>query len=96
MSQNFGRELPTRHIQLTHRGVTRYLVVIQAPEGPIAKLMLQNHELVAELDANTEEVASTLRGLAPSIGTTGPEWDKALAGHSRSEREQAEVYVLPT
>lgn len=96
MSQNFGREIPPRHVQLTHRDVTRFLVLIQAPEGPIAKLLLENHEQAAELDANTEEVATTIKGLVPSIGAAGPEWDKPLSGFSRRERERAEVYLLPT
>jgi hypothetical protein len=71
-------------------------VLIQGPDGPFAKLLLENLDEVAELDANTEEVATTIKGLSPTLGAVGPEWDKALGGCSQREREQAEVYFLPT
>ena len=94
MSQGFGREVPARHVQPVHREVTKYLVIIQAAEGPIARLLLSNRELAAELDANTEEVATLIKGIVPTIGATGAEWDSSLAGQSPEEREAAEVYAL--
>lgn len=94
MSQGFGREVPARHIQPTHREVTKYLVIIHAADGPIARLFLSSRELAAELDANTEEVANMIKGVIPSIGATGTEWDRSLAGQSPEERAAAEVYAL--
>ena len=94
MSQGFGRELPTRHVQAGPREVTKYLVVIAAPEGPIARLLLPDREQVAELDANTEEVTAMTQGLTPAVGATAAEWDRPLAGHSSEERAAAKVYTL--
>ena len=94
MSQGFGHEVPTRHVQAGHRKVTKYLVVIAAPEGPIARLLLPDREQVAELDANTEEVTTMTKGLTPAVGATDAEWDKLLAGHSSEERAAAKVYTL--
>jgi hypothetical protein len=94
MSQGFGREVPTRHVQGGHREVTKYLVVIAAPEGPIAKLLLPDREQVAELDANTEEITAMTKGLTPAIGAMDTVWDKLLAGHSPEERAAAKVYTL--
>jgi hypothetical protein len=94
MSQGFGREVPARHVQPIHREVTKYLVIIHAADGPIARLFLSSRELAAELDANTEEVTTMIKGIAPTVGATGPEWDRSLAGHSPEERAAAEVYAL--
>ena len=96
MSQGFGREVPARHIQTAHREAIKYLVVIPAAEGPIAKLLLANREQTAELDANTEEATSMTYGLSALVGATGPEWDKALSGHSTAERAAAKVYTFKT
>jgi hypothetical protein len=35
-----------------------------------------------------------ISGLMASHGAAGPEWDRALAGHSAEERAAAEVYLL--
>lgn len=96
MSQSFGREVPARHIQTAHREATKYLVVIPAAEGPVAKLLLASREQTAELDANTEEATSMTHGLTASIGATGPEWDQALSGHSAAERAATKVYTFKT
>lgn len=94
MSQAFGREVPLPHVQAVHREAARYLVMVPAPGGPIAKLLLGNREPAAELDANTEEVTTMIKGLVPTIGAGGPEWDKSLAGHGAAERAAAAVYTL--
>ena len=86
--------MPAAHVQGAHREVTRYLVVIAAPEGPIAKLLLQDRKQVAELDANTEEVTAMIKGLTPVIGATEGEWDALLAAHSSEERAAAQVFML--
>ena len=33
-------------------------------------------------------------GLVATRGADGPEWDRALQGHSAAERRAAEVYLL--
>ena len=94
MSQGFGRQVPAPHVQAEHREVTMYLVVIAAPEGPIAKLLLPDREQVAELDANTEEVTAMTMDRVPAVGAAGAEWDRLFAGYSVEERATAKIYTL--
>jgi len=60
----------------------------------VARLFLDTREQVAEFDAATEEATQMTAGLVPTQGANGPEWDRALGGHSPSERAAAEVYTL--
>jgi hypothetical protein len=94
MAQVFGNEIPRRHTQAPPREGTRYLVVIESGGSAVARLFAQSREQVAEFDASTEEVTVMTRGLVPATGADGPEWDRALAGHSASERSGARVYTL--
>ena len=94
MNHGFGHEVPPRHARQVHQQVTRYLVVISSGEVPLVRLCRADHEQVAEFDAGTEEVAVMIQGAEAREGATGPEWDKALAGHSAAERAAATVYVL--
>jgi len=94
MAQVFGNEIPRRHTEAALREGTRYLVVIESGGSAIARLFARSREQVAEFDASTEEVTVMTRGLVPAIGAEGPEWDRALAGHSASERGMARVYTL--
>ncbi|HUG21823.1 hypothetical protein [Piscinibacter sp.] len=94
MSQDFGRELPHAHTQTVHRKPTRYLVVIDAGGYVVARLFLDTREQVGEFDAATEEVAQMTTGLVADKGAEGAEWDRALEGHSASERHDAQVYTL--
>ena len=94
MSQDFGRERPRAHQQTSHRKPARYLVVIDSGGFVVARLFLETRELVAEFDAGTEEAAQMMAGLVPTRGAEGPEWDRALEGHSAAERRAAEVYTL--
>ena len=94
MSQSFGRESPRAHTQTSHRQAARYLVVIDSGGFAVARLFLETRELVAEFDAATEEAAQMMAGLVPTQGADGPEWDRALEGHSAAERGAAEVYTL--
>ena len=57
-------------------------------------LFLESREQVAEFDAGTEEVVSMTQGLQPAKGAAGPEWDRALDGHSAAERADADVFTL--
>ncbi|MDP1692193.1 MAG: hypothetical protein Q8L49_09645 [Burkholderiaceae bacterium] len=93
MNHGFGIETPgERHGTL--RPVARYLVLIEAAGAMLARLFLDDRSQVAEFDAGTEEVALMTQGLAPTLGADGPEWDRALEGHSTDERRAAEVYTL--
>ena len=94
MSQNFGGEAPRAHRQTSHQPPARYLVVIDAGGSAVARLFLETRELVAEFDAGTEEAVQMTSGLVPSQGAAGPEWDRALEGHSAAERRAARVYTL--
>lgn len=94
MSSTFGIEAPGRHHQAVHRKPARYLVVIDAGGSTIARLFLDTRAPAGEFDAGTEEVALMTRGLMPALGAAGPEWDRALDGHSSTERTAAEVYTL--
>jgi hypothetical protein len=94
MSQNFGREMPPPHVQQVHRHAARYLVVIPGPDGPIARFFGANREPLAELDANTEEVTTMLKGLTPAMGAGDMDWSSKLSGHSPQERASALIYTL--
>lgn len=94
MDHGFGNELPRAHTDAPHRPPARYLVVIDAGGSMIARLFLANHQVVAEFDAGTEETAQMTRGLVPSKSANGPDWDRALQGHSAAERSAADIYLL--
>ena len=72
----------------------KYLIVIESGGPMVARLFDANRIHVIDMDASSEDVSETTEGIVPSHGATAPEWDQALAGHSRSEREQAQVYTL--
>jgi len=95
MSQNFGSESPRAHVHKAHRRPARYLVVIDAGGFAVARLFLETREPIAEFDAATQEVAQLAAGIVPARGADGPEWDRALEGHSAAERRAADVYTLP-
>lgn len=94
MNHGFGHELPSQHTPQQHRQVSRYLVVIDSGAGPVAKLFLDSRQPAGEFDAGTEEVTVMTRNASSSTGAAGPEWDKALSGHSARERAAATVYLL--
>lgn len=94
MSQGFGIEKPASHRQGGSRPVARYLVLIDSGGYALARLFLESREQIAEFDASTEETASMIGGLSAERGADGPEWDRALAGHSAAERAAASVYRL--
>ena len=60
----------------------------------VARLFLETREQVAEFDGAAEEVATMTIGLEPEVGALGPEWDRALQGHSADERAAAMVYTF--
>jgi len=94
MNQGFGIEPPSAHHHSPLQQPVRYVVIIDAGGSMVARLFLASRELVAEIDAGTEEVVQMTQGLASSRDAGSAEWDRALAGHSSSERAAAEVYTL--
>ncbi len=94
MSQGFGNESPRAHAQTAHRKPARYLVLIESGGSGVARLFLDTREQVAEFDAGTEEVAQMTLGLVPTLGASGPEWDRPLEGHSAAERQAGKVFLL--
>ena len=94
MSQGFGGEAPRAHTHTQHQRPARYLVVIDSEGSAIARLFLDTREQVAEFDAGAEEASRMTMGLVPITGADGPEWDRALAGHSAAERGAAHIYTL--
>lgn len=72
----------------------KYLVVIDAGGEMVARMFDAERRLHAEFDASSSEVAVMTQGLKPERSAGDDAWDTALGGHSREEREQAEVYIL--
>lgn len=72
----------------------RFLIIIDAGGGMVARLFDDQRHLVTEIDASTEEVVVMTAALTPERSAAAPEWDEALRGHSREERAAAEVYTL--
>lgn len=71
----------------------KYLVLIESNGASEAHMYTAERKQVAEFDS-TEEVSVMTNGLVPQYGADGPEWDAALAGHSREARAAATVYTL--
>lgn len=94
MGQGFGIERPPPHAAGPRRPAARYLVLIESAGSGLALLFTDTRELAADFDAGSEEVSSMVHGRQPTIGAIGPEWDRALGGHSAEERASAEVYTL--
>ena len=94
MSDGFGNEVPHAHGNTSLRPRARYLVVIDSGGFMVARMFLESREQVAEFDASTEEVAQMMMPLRAEGDASDPQWDRALAGHSASERAAARVYVL--
>ncbi len=72
----------------------RFLVVIDAAGEMLALMFDRDRHRMADFDASSSEVAVMTQGLRPEQSASGPEWDTALSGHSRKERQQAQVYSL--
>ena len=94
MNNGYGHQVPARHVDEPRRAAVRWLVLIDSGGVNVALLHLASRELVAEIDSGTEEVALMTRGLEPTQGADGPEWDRALEGHSAAARRAALVYEL--
>lgn len=94
MSQTYGIEAHGHHADTPHKKPVRFVVVINAGGSGVAMLFLATRELVAEIDAGAEEIASMIYGIMPAVGALGPEWDAALQGRNHADRVEARVYAL--
>ena len=72
----------------------KFLVVIDSAGEMVARMFDAQRRMMVDFDASSSEVAVMTQGIEPSRGAAGKEWDDALGGQSRREREQAEVYAL--
>ena len=94
MAQTFGIESHGEHSHTPHRPPARYLVILDVAGGMVARLYGENFEPVGEFDAASEEVSVMTRGLAPSTGASGAEWDATLQAYDYTQRSQAQVFTL--
>jgi hypothetical protein len=72
----------------------KFLVIIDSGGSSEAIMYTADRVRVADFDASIEETSLMTRGIKPTVGADGPEWDHVLAGHSRQERAAAQVYLL--
>jgi len=93
MDDGYGITAPGPHRSHPRRDPVRYVVVIESAGATVVRLFDANRELVSEVDS-TEEIAWMTHDLQPERAAQGPEWDRALSGHSARERATADVYTL--
>lgn len=93
MDHGYGIPAPEPHRTGPHREPVRYVVVIESAGSAVVRLFNARRELVSEVDS-TEEIAWMTHGLQAARAAQGPEWDRALGGHSARERAAADVYTL--
>jgi hypothetical protein len=77
-----------------HSSPVKYLIAIDSGGSMVARLFDAQRVHILDMDGSTEEVATTTEGLTPTRNAAEPEWDRALAGHSATERAQAQVFTL--
>ena len=94
MAQTFGIESHGEHSHTPHRPPARYLVILEAAGGMVARLYGKNFEPVGEFDAASEEVSVMTRGLAPATGASGSDWDAPLQAYEDTQRRRARVFTL--
>lgn len=74
----------------------RYVVLIEAGEGMVARLFDADRKPVGDFDASSWEVADMTAGHVPAEGADPAEWGHALEGHSAAQLRGARVYTLDT
>ncbi|MDB5850282.1 MAG: hypothetical protein JWP29_4034 [Rhodoferax sp.] len=72
----------------------RFLVLIEAGDGMIARFFDANHVHMSDIDASSEEVAVMTRGLTPEHLGNQATWLQALSSHNPEERAAAQIYTL--
>lgn len=78
-----------------HQAPVKYLILIDAVDGPVARLFDGQRGHVIDIDASSEEVAVMTQGLQPAREGQAAVWARALAGHNPAQRAAARVYTLP-
>lgn len=72
----------------------KFLVLIEAGDGMVARFFDADHIHMSDIDASSEEVAVMTRGLVPEhLGNQAP-WLEALSSHNPDERAAAQIYTL--
>ena len=94
MSQDFGMPVPTRHDALAQRQAVRHVMVTDSGGARVARLYLENLELVNEFDAAVNEVVEMTSGRVARAVDHDPLWACAMHGLSDAERASARVYTL--
>ena len=73
----------------------RYLVLIEAGDGMVARLFDAEHRHLLDFDASSWEVADMTAGHMPANGVDREgAWGSALEGHSEAELRSARIYTL--
>ena len=72
----------------------RYLVLIEAGDGMVARLFDADRRHVIDFDASSWEVADMTAGRVAADGADHGEWGNALEGHSDAQLRAARVYTL--
>ena len=72
----------------------RYLVLIEAGDGMVARLFDADRRHVIDFDATSFEVVEMTAGRMPVEGADQAEWHHALDGHAAEQLRAARVYTL--
>lgn len=72
----------------------RYMVLIEAGDGMVARLFDAGRRQLLEIDASSWEVADMTAGRMPTQGADPGEWGSALEGHSDAQLRAARIYTL--
>lgn len=72
----------------------RYLVLIDAGEGLLARLFDAERMPLGEFDASSFEVAEMTSRRVPTTGIDVAAWGPLFDGHSAGQRAAARVYTL--
>ena len=77
-----------------HSAPVKYLILIEAGDGMVARLFDANRVHLSDIDASSEEVAAMTTGLEPTHAGTEEVWSRALVGHNAEQRAAAQVFAL--
>ena len=72
----------------------RYLVLIEAGDGMVARLFDADRRHLIDFDASSFEVVEMTAGRMPVQGADQTEWRHALDGHDAGQLRAARVYTL--
>ncbi len=72
----------------------RFLVLIDAGDGMVARLFDAGHRHIIDIDASSWEVAEMTAARMPAEGADQAEWGRLLEGHSEAQQRAARIYTL--